>query len=138
MRELTVTYSRAAASGRPTDLAFNALADPTRRAVLDLLRRESMPAGRIATAFPVSRPAISKHLRVLRRARLVRERRNGRQRVYQLNPGPLKSVDKWLNHYRAFWESSLKGLKTFVEAEHAQELRAGVNRTRNTKANVRR
>lgn len=138
MRERTVTYRRATASGRLTDLAFNALADPTRRAVLDLLRRQSMPAGRIAVAFPVSRPAISKHLRVLRRARLVRERREGRQRVYQLNPGPLRSVDKWLNHYRTLWESSLEGLKAFVEAEHAKELRARVNRSGNAKTNVKR
>jgi len=64
-----------------TDRAFNALADPTRRAVLDLLRHGRLPAGQIANAFPVSRPAVSKHLRMLRRARLVRERREGRHRV---------------------------------------------------------
>jgi DNA-binding transcriptional ArsR family regulator len=109
-----VTYS--------AETAFSALADPTRRAVLDLLRHGSLPAGRIATAFPVSRPAISKHLRVLRRARLVHERREGRQRIYQLNAAPLRDVDSWLSRYREFWKASLSGLKDFVEAEHAREV----------------
>src|SRR6202023_3748774 len=99
MRHRMVTYSNTA--------IFSALADPTRRAVLDLLRRGSLPAGRIAQAFPVSRPAISKHLRLLRRAHLVRERRDGRHRFYQLNADPLRAVDSWLNQYRAFWQTSL-------------------------------
>ncbi len=132
MRERKVTYFRRAAAGvGPEDAAFGALSDPTRRAVLDLLRRGSLPAGRIATAFPVSRPAISKHLRVLRRAHLVRQRREGRQRVYQLNPGPLRVVDRWLSHYRAFWEASLVRLKDLVEEQHAREVSA--SRRRNPK-----
>ncbi|HTX16398.1 MAG TPA: metalloregulator ArsR/SmtB family transcription factor [Candidatus Baltobacteraceae bacterium] len=113
MRHRSVTYS--------ADAAFGALADPTRRAVLDLLRRGRQPAGRIAQAFPVSRPAVSRHLRLLRRARLVRERRQGRHRVYELNPGPLRAVDAWLGEYRSFWQSSLASLKAFVESEHARE-----------------
>jgi DNA-binding transcriptional ArsR family regulator len=113
MRNRSVTYS--------TEAAFHALADPTRRAVLDLLRRGSQPAGQIARAFPVSRPAISKHLRLLRRAHLVQERRQGRHRLYQLNPEPLKAVDSWLQNYRAFWQSSLTNLKAFVETEYAKE-----------------
>jgi DNA-binding transcriptional ArsR family regulator len=113
MRHRSVTYS--------PEAAFHALADPTRRAVLDLLRQGSRPAGQIARAFPVSRPAISKHLRLLRRAHLVSERREGRHRFYQLNPEPLKAVDSWLEHYRVFWSASLAKLKAFVEAEHARE-----------------
>jgi DNA-binding transcriptional ArsR family regulator len=113
MRHRSVTYSREA--------TFHALADPTRRAVLDLLRRGSQPAGEIARAFPVSRPAISKHLRLLRRAHLVSERREGRRRLYQLNPEPLKAVDSWLEQYRVFWQSNLASLKAFVEAEYARE-----------------
>ena len=113
MRHQSVTYS--------SEAAFQALADPTRRAVLDLLRKGSQPAGQIASAFPVSRPAISKHLRLLRRAHLVHERREGRNRVYQLNPEPLKAVDSWLEQYRDFWQANLSGLKTFVEAEYAKE-----------------
>lgn len=113
MRHRSVTYS--------PEATFSALADPTRRAVLDLLRRGSQPAGRIAQAFPVSRPAISKHLALLRRAHLVEEHRQGRHRVYQLNPVPLKAVDSWLEQYRTFWQSNLASLKTFVEAEYAKE-----------------
>ena len=113
MRNRSVTYSREA--------AFHALADPTRRAVLDLLRQGIQPAGQIARAFPISRPAISKHLRLLRRAHLVHERREGRHRLYQLNPEPLKAVDSWLEQYRVFWQANLSSLKAFVEAEHARE-----------------
>jgi DNA-binding transcriptional ArsR family regulator len=103
------------------DAAFSALADPTRRAVLDLLRAGTRPAGEIARSFTVSRPAISKHLGILRRAHLVEERREGRHRLYQLNPEPLKSVDSWLNQYRQFWTVSLTNLKAFVETEYAKE-----------------
>jgi len=113
MRHRSVTYSTAA--------TFHALADPTRRAVLDLLRQGSQPAGRIAQAFPLSRPAISKHLGLLRRAHLVEERRQGRHRFYHLNPAPLQAVDSWLDQYRRFWHANLASLKTFVEAEHARE-----------------
>ena len=74
----------------------------------------------------MSRPAISKHLRFLRRARLVRERREGRLRVYELNANPLREVDSWISKYRASWEASLLNLKAFVEAQHAQELQASI------------
>jgi len=107
MRNRSVTYS--------AESAFHALADPTRRALLDLLRQGSRPAGQIARAFPVSRPAISKHLRQLRKAHLVVETR------YRLNPEPLKAVDSWLEQYRVFWSASLASLKTFVETEYAKE-----------------
>ena len=108
--------------------AFSALADPTRRAVLDLLRGGSLPAGQIAQAFPISRPAISKHLRLLRRARLVDETRSSRHRFYSLNPAPLKAVDAWLNHYRIFWEASLTAMKTVVENENARKTPAARRR----------
>jgi DNA-binding transcriptional ArsR family regulator len=120
MRHPSVTYS--AQTTKVTEATFQALADPTRRAVLDLLRRGSQPAGQIASAFPVSRPAISKHLRLLRRAHLVREHREGRHRVYQLNPEPLRAVDSWIEQYRVFWTASLNNLKAFVEADYAREL----------------
>jgi DNA-binding transcriptional ArsR family regulator len=128
MRNRSITYS--------TEAAFQALADPTRRAVLDLLRRGSQPAGQIANAFPISRPAISKHLRLLRRAHLVREQREGRHRVYHLNPEPLKAVDSWLEHYRSFWQANLLNLKTFVEAEYAKE--TAQPRAAHKKANSRK
>jgi DNA-binding transcriptional ArsR family regulator len=117
MRNRSVTYVAAIKD----EATFQALADPTRRAVLDLLRRGSQPAGAIAAAFPVSRPAISKHLKLLRRAHLVQEHREGRHRVYQLNPEPLRAVDSWLDHYRNFWTMNLANLKTFVESEYRKE-----------------
>jgi DNA-binding transcriptional ArsR family regulator len=120
MRDQRVTYS----TRRNSEATFQALADPTRRAVLDLLRRGNQPAGQIASAFPVSRPAISKQLRLLRRAHLVSEHREGRNRVYQLTPEPLRAVDSWLEQYRMFWAASLNNLKAFVEAEHARETEA--------------
>jgi DNA-binding transcriptional ArsR family regulator len=121
MRNHSVTQSR--------ELAFQALADPTRRAVLDLLRaRGRQPAGAIAASFTVSRPAISKHLRVLRQARLVQEHRQGRQRVYQLNPAPLREVDRWLEAYRGFWRNKLDQLKLFVEADQRKSKRAGAEK----------
>lgn len=129
MRHRSVTYSNHSAGRNrfgpaAQDAAFSALADPTRRAVLDLLRAGTRPAGEIARAFTVSRPAISKHLSILRRAHLVEERREGRHRMYHLNPEPLKSVDSWLNQYRQFWTASLNNLKAFVEAEYEKEIRA--------------
>src|SRR5271155_4118579 len=120
MRNRSVTYF----PERIAETTFQALADPTRRAVLDLLRRGGQPAGQIADAFPVSRPAISKHLRLLRRAHLVREHREGRNRVYELNPEPLRAVDSWIDQYRKFWSASLANLKTFVETEYARETAA--------------
>src|ERR1700728_4890861 len=119
MRNRSVTYSAV----RDAEATFQALADPTRRAVLDMLRRGSQPAGNIAGAFPVSRPAISKHLRLLRRAHLVREHREGRNRVYQLNPEPLRAVDSWIEQYRVFWTANLNSLKAFVESEYEKETR---------------
>ncbi len=124
MRNRSVTYS--------AEVTFHALADPTRRAVLDLLRQGAQPAGQIAGAFPVSRPAISKHLRQLRRARLVVEHRRGRHRVYQLNAEPLKAVDSWLERYRNFWQANLANLKAFVEQEYARETGKGPGKNKST------
>lgn len=103
-----VTQSRA---------VFAAIADPTRRAILDALTQRERSAGEIAGLFPVSRPAVSRHLRVLRGAGLVRERRAGRSRRYALEPAPLREVERWLEHYRLFWGARLQGLKTLVESE---------------------
>ena len=94
---------------------FLAVADPTRRAILDRLRHGSVPAMEIADGFRISRPAVSRHLRVLRRAKLVTERKEGRNRIYQLTPNPLHDIDAWIDGYRAFWQKSLTGLKAHLE-----------------------
>ncbi|MBX3387875.1 MAG: winged helix-turn-helix transcriptional regulator [Phycisphaeraceae bacterium] len=110
-------------SPRSAKLVFRAIADPTRRNILDRLRTAPMRAGDIADAFPVSRPAISKHLRILRAARLVRQSRKGRERFYSISPQPLEHIDVWLAAYRLHWSANLVALKEFVESEQHQ--RAG-------------
>jgi DNA-binding transcriptional ArsR family regulator len=97
--------------------AFGAIADPTRRAILDLVRHQEMSAGDIARRFPVSRPAIAKHVRVLRQAGLLRERRAATQRFYKLDPTALRDVDQWLAPYRLFWAARLSDLKRVVEED---------------------
>ncbi len=94
---------------------FRAIADPTRRAILDRLRAGPSPVNALAADFHQTRPAISKHLRVLRQARLVSEARAGRQRLYQLQPRPLQQVAGWVEGYRAFWLNSLNTLKRYLE-----------------------
>ena len=96
---------------------FRAIADPTRRAILDRLRAGPTPVNALAADFHQTRPAISKHLRVLRQARLVSEARAGRQRLYQLQPRPLQQVAGWVEGYRAFWLNSLNTLKRYLERE---------------------
>jgi DNA-binding transcriptional ArsR family regulator len=94
---------------------YHAIADPTRRAILDFLRTGPQQVNKVAAEFPMSRPAISKHLRVLRSSKLVKEKRQGRFRMYQLNPLPLRDLDRWLEEYRAFWQRNLRSLKQYVE-----------------------
>ena len=94
---------------------FRAISDPTRRAILDRLRAGPVPVNALAVDFRQSRPAISKHLRVLREASLVTERRAGRERLYQLQPRPLQQVASWVEGYRSFWLNSLDNLKRYLE-----------------------
>jgi DNA-binding transcriptional ArsR family regulator len=96
---------------------YRAIADPTRRAILDRLRRGPAPVNRLAADFSQSRPAISRHLRVLREANVIVEERAGRERVYRIQPASLKQVSTWLEGYRAFWQSNLEGLKQYLEKE---------------------
>lgn len=95
---------------------FAAIAEPTRREILTLLRRRDRTAGEIAAHFPeISRPAVSKHLRVLRQARLCRVRHSGRSRYYSLEGAELRHVDDWLDRYRDLWGGKLQHLQRFVE-----------------------
>jgi len=96
---------------------FRALADPTRREILGLLRGGRRTVGEIAANFRTSRPAISKHLRQLRAAGLVTTNRVGTMRICQLNPEPLRAVGEWLSDYEALWETSLSNLKRYVEED---------------------
>jgi DNA-binding transcriptional ArsR family regulator len=104
----------------PADAVWSALADQTRRAALDLLReRETLTAGEIAASFPaISRPAVSKHLRVLRSAGLVRAEERGREWHYRLDAAPLGQLQReWLDRFAPFWQESLARLKAAAERD---------------------
>lgn len=102
-------------SAKPESDVFRAVSDPTRRAILDRLRAGPTAVNVLAADFSQSRPAISKHLKVLRQARLVSEQRAGRERYYALEPVPLQRVAGWLEGYRSFWQVSLDNLKHYLE-----------------------
>jgi DNA-binding transcriptional ArsR family regulator len=94
--------------------AATAIADPIRRRVLELVRDDELPAGTLAAEFAVSRPAVSRHLRVLREAGLVTERREGRRRLYRANLEPLAELREWLD---AYWAGRLEALRKLAEKE---------------------
>lgn len=98
------------------DSVAHAISDKTRRQILDVLRAGPQRAGDLAGRFPrMSRPAVSKHLRVLRSSRLVQPQRRGRELWYQLNPQPLSQVNAWVQQYEEFWISRLQDLKRAAE-----------------------
>jgi DNA-binding transcriptional ArsR family regulator len=103
---------------------FDAVGHPTRRRVLDLLARGELPVRRIAAPFAMTRPAISQHLRILLRARLVRVRLDGRERYYRLHARPLRKVYDWAAHYEKFWQAKLKALGAFLDREEKVQKRA--------------
>lgn len=99
------------------EAVFRAIADPTRRQILGLLRQRKHTVGELAGNFRTSRPAISKHLRLLRRVGLVMTETEGTARICKLNAEPLRAVDEWLHDYHQFWAESLRDLKRYVESE---------------------
>ncbi len=100
---------------------FYAIADPTRRQLLDILDTGERPVKALSASFAMSRPAISQHLRVLREAGLVEERKVGRQHLYRLRVEPLRDVDLWLVRYRRFWTERLDALERYLDT-HAEDL----------------
>ena len=96
---------------------LDALGDPTRRAILGRLKRGPQPVGALAKAFPISRPAISQHLKILKDARLVSDRAEGTRRVYQLDPAGFESVRAYLDQ---FWTTALDAFKAKADAEPAR------------------
>jgi len=101
---------------------FQAIADPTRREVLKLLSNEEMPISKITSYFSISRTAIVKHLHILAEAELVQAKKQGREKLYMLQPEPLNEVKEWLFYYEQFWNNKLSVLKHFVEEEETQGL----------------
>lgn len=96
--------------------AFETLAEPNRRRILDLLRERERPVGELVDALDVTQPAVSKHLRVLREAGLVDVRADAQRRLYRLRPEPLLAVEEWLAPYRRLWESRLDDLERHLDA----------------------
>src|ERR1700751_1702415 len=105
----------------PDDAVFRAIADPTRREILKLLRHGRLTVGEIAANFRTSRPAISKHLRLLRSAGLVVSHKDGTASICGLNAEPLRTVNEWLQDYREFWSESLRNLKRYIEDTENQK-----------------
>ena len=103
------------------DLTFGALADPIRRAILERLVNGVVTVGELAQPFDVSRPAVSKHLRVLERAGLVRRARDGRVSRCGLDAGPMKDAADWVEQYRRFWDNQLDQLVQYFEQEQPEE-----------------
>jgi DNA-binding transcriptional ArsR family regulator len=94
---------------------FDVVAEPTRREILDLLRERPRPVNELVELLGISQPGVSKHLRVLRDARLVRVRRDAQRRWYEVDPGPLSEIDTWLEPYRAFWDVRLDALERHLD-----------------------
>lgn len=100
------------------ETVFEAVADPTRRAILDRLRTSgALSVREVGEPLPMSRQAVTKHLDALARSGLVRVRRAGRERLHELDPGPLKELDDWLAPYAAAWDERLARLRDYLEEE---------------------
>lgn len=102
-------------SSAAVDLIFKALADPTRRRVLDLLRSGVRSVTELQAEFKISQPALSRHLKVLREAGLVMFRSEGRLNVYQLKAEPMEAVSDWMRHYEDFWLANFKSLDDLLD-----------------------
>ena len=101
---------------------FAAIADPTRRAILDLLAKRPRRAGEIASGFPrISQPGVSKHLRVLRKARLVDVTVRAQERIYAIKPEGLAELYEWVAKYQALWPDTLSALERYLDARPAPE-----------------
>jgi DNA-binding transcriptional ArsR family regulator len=112
----------------PTDRVFGALANPTRREILDLLLGGPSAVGDIATHFDMTRPSVSEHLRVLLDVGLVTEERRGRNRIYTVQAEPLLNLVGWLTPYERFWRSSLSGLREVLAEDAAAEPQGEVSK----------
>lgn len=113
-----------------SDAVFRAIADPTRREMLELLRERERTVQELAAPFAMSQPAVSQHLAVLRDSGLVSSRRDGRNRVYRIEPERLKAVDDWVEHYRHFWTEKLWALGEFLDSEAEPKEKAETKRRR--------
>jgi DNA-binding transcriptional ArsR family regulator len=98
-------------------LSLNALADPTRQRIVEMLAARELSAGDIAGKFDVSAPAISQHLKVLKQAKLVRVRADAQRRIYTLDPKGFEEMDEWLTRIRRFWRGNLDALERVLKED---------------------
>lgn len=96
---------------------FEAIAEPNRRTILELLRGGELPAGDLVEATGLSQPGVSKHLKLLREAGLVSVRPDGQRRLYRLEAAPIAALDDWIKPFRAFWADRLDALEKHLESE---------------------
>lgn len=101
---------------------FQAIADPTRREIIDLLSSQSLNLNAVAGHFDISRPAISKHIKILTECGLITIKQDGRERYCRADTQKLKEIDQWLNRYRKFWNRKLDALGDFLERPDEQDL----------------
>jgi DNA-binding transcriptional ArsR family regulator len=109
------------AASLPKHDVFQAIADPTRRKLLRLLADQEMPVTVISGHFPMSRTAVSKHLRILAEAGLVKERKVGRETRYRTQPEPLHELKEWLAYFERFWDNKMAALKRYVESDESDD-----------------
>jgi DNA-binding transcriptional ArsR family regulator len=109
---------------------YGAIADPTRRAILGMLVGGEVTVGRLADRFPISFNGVSKHVKVLEQAGLVRRRVSGREHWLRLRPAPLRDASRWLEHYREFWDTRLDALEEFLVEPDDRPTRKGRRRRR--------
>ena len=106
-------------------LALNALSDPTRQRIIEMLAERELSAGVIAASFDVTAPAISQHLKVLKDAKLVRVRVDAQRRIYALDPSGLDEMDRWLSRIRRFWPERLDALEHVLKEDDRKAKRKG-------------
>jgi DNA-binding transcriptional ArsR family regulator len=114
---------------RDLDAIFGALADPTRRRILERLSESDSAVTRLAAPFSMSLPAVSKHLRVLENAGLIKRHRHGREHRLEIEAGPMKEAVRWMERYRRFWEKSLDALAHYLEQTHQPKQTKGKSKS---------
>lgn len=106
---------------------FQALSDPTRLAIFDRLSQGECSVTQLTSKFDVSQPAISQHLAILQQCSLVRNRKEGRHRIYSARPEGLEPIESWLRHYRKFWPQRIEKLKDILKQESERNERTGID-----------
>lgn len=108
---------------------FQAIADPTRREIINMITRESLNLNAVAENFHISRPAISKHIKILSECGLLITRQQGRERICEANLKSLNEVSEWVEQYREFWTSKLDALGTFLAKEAPSKVKSTVKKS---------